>query len=235
MSGADGNQNPAMQNPKVREAVAYAFDRDAIAALYGDVAKVFLKGEAVSDESNDGKVYKYDPEKAKKLLDEAGWDWDYTVRILYYNDDETSKNIIAAIVQYLQDIGMKAESTYTSQGTQDLFTTRDYDIGFKGTGPLDTYYSEYMSNSATFQNIYGGDTAFDESISRLMSSTDMEGQNAAKAELQKIEEEKLYKVPILTLGYYTYLNTSRLNVPEDLDMGTPGHRCDIKFTEWEIK
>lgn len=61
---------------------------------------------------------------------------------------------------------MKAESTYTSQGTQDLFTTRDYDIGFKGTGPLDTYYSEYMSNSATFQNIYGGDTAFDESISR---------------------------------------------------------------------
>ena len=52
---------------------------------------------------------------------------------------------------------------------------------------------------------------------------------------QKIEEEKLYKVPILTLGYYTYLNTSRLNVPEDLDMGTPGHRCDIKFTEWEIK
>ena len=86
-----------------------------------------------------------------------------------------------------------------------------------------------------FQNIYGGDTAFDESISRLMSSTDMEGQNAAKAELQKIEEEKLYKGPILTLGYYTYLNTSRLNVPEDLDMGTPGHRCDIKFTEWEIK
>ena len=81
-------------------------------------------------------------------------------------------------------------ATYTSQGTQDLFTTRDYDIGFKGTGPLDTYYSEYMSNSATFQNIYGGDTAFDESISRLMSSTDMEGQNAAKAELQKIEEEK---------------------------------------------
>lgn len=235
MSGADGNQNPAMQNPKVREAVAYAIDRDAIAALYGDVAKVIYNGVPVSDESNDGKVYKYDPEKAKKLLDEAGWDWDYTVRILYYNDDETSKNIIVAIVQYLQDIGMKAESTYTSQGTQDLFTTRDYDIGFKGTGPLDTYYSEYMSNSATFQNIYGGDTAFDESISRLMSSTDMEGQNAAKAELQKIEEEKLYKVPILTLGYYTYLNTSRLNVPEDLDMGTPGHRCDIKFTEWEIK
>jgi peptide/nickel transport system substrate-binding protein len=82
------------------------------------------------------KVYDYNPEKAKKLLEEAGWNWDYTVRILYYNDDETSKNIIAAIVQYLQDVGMKAESTYTSQGTQDLFTTRDYDIGFKGTGRL---------------------------------------------------------------------------------------------------
>lgn len=65
MSGADGNQNPAMQNPKVREAVAYAIDRDAIAALYGDVAKVIYNGVPVSDESNDGKVYKYDPEKAK--------------------------------------------------------------------------------------------------------------------------------------------------------------------------
>ena len=235
MSGVDGNENAAMQNPLVREAVAYAIDRDALAALYGDVAKVIYNGVPVSDEDNDGMVYEYDPEKAKALLDEAGWDYDYTVRILYYNDDETSQNIIAAICQYLQDIGMKVESTYTSQGTQDLFTTRNYDIGFKGTGPMDAYYSEYMSSSSTFQNIYGGDTAFDESISKLMSATNDEEETAAKTELQQIEEEKLYKVPIMTLGYYTYLNTSRLNVPEDLDMGTPGHRCDIQFTEWSIK
>ena len=100
---------------------------------------------------------------------------------------------------------------------------------------MDAYYSEYMSSSSTFQNIYGGDTAFDESISKLMSATNDEEETAAKTELQQIEEEKLYKVPIMTLGYYTYLNTSRLNVPEDLDMGTPGHRCDIQFTEWSIK
>ncbi len=235
MSGVDGNENAAMQNPKVREAVSYAIDREALAALYGDVAKVIYNGVPVSDPDNDGMTYEYDPEKAKALLEEAGWDFGYTVRILYYNDDDTSKNIIAAISQYLTDIGMKVESTYTSQGTQDLFTTRDYDIGFKGTGPLDSYYAEYMSNSATFQNIFGGDTAFDSAISDLMSAADEARQTEAKTALQKIEEEKLYKVPLMTLGYYTYLNTARLDVPEDLDMGTPGHRCDIQFTEWSLK
>ena len=215
--------------------MSYAIDREALAALYGDVAKVIYNGVPVSDPDNDGMTYEYDPEKAKALLEEAGWDFGYTVRILYYNDDDTSKNIIAAISQYLTDIGMKVESTYTSQGTQDLFTTRDYDIGFKGTGPLDSYYAEYMSNSATFQNIFGGDTAFDSAVSDLMSAADEARQTEAKTALQKIEEEKLYKVPLMTLGYYTYLNTARLDVPEDLDMGTPGHRCDIQFTEWSLK
>lgn len=236
IEGTDGNKNPAMEDKRVREAVAYAIDRESLAKVYGDIAKITYSGVAVDDPANDGTVYKYDPEKAKKLLKEAGWDPNYTVRFLYYSSDDTSANVVAAISQYLQNVGMKVESTYTSQATQDYYTTRDYDIGFAGTGPLSQYYAEYSSKDSLHPLVWGDDTSFDPAIQALSSSLDEEQVKAAKEKLQTLEKDTMYKLPLVTLGYYTYLNTARLEVPAEVkDMGTPGHRCDIQFEKWTIK
>ena len=234
--GADGNENPAMQDVNVRKAIALAIDQNALAELYKGAATAQTSGVPISDPDNSGDGLGYDPEQAKALLDEAGWDWDYTLRILYYNKDDTTKNLIQAVIYYLESIGMKVESTLSEDGTTDLFTTRNYDIGFKGTGPLAVYYSEFASTSETFKNIYGGDTDFDAPIAALMSASKPEDVTAAKQALQKLEMEKVYKVPLVTIGYMNYVNTSRVAIPESVtDLGCPGHRVDMEFASWYIK
>ena len=234
--GADGNENPAMQDVNVRKAIALAIDQNALAELYKGAATAQTSGVPISDPDNSGDGLGYDPEQAKALLDEAGWDWDYTLRILYYNKDDTTKNLIQAVIYYLESIGMKVESTLSEDGTTDLFTTRNYDIGCKGTGPLDVYYSEFASTSETFKNIYGGDTDFDAPIAALMSASKPEDVTAAKQALQKLEMEKVYKVPLVTIGYMNYVNTSRVAIPESVtDLGCPGHRVDMEFASWYIK
>jgi peptide/nickel transport system substrate-binding protein len=66
---------PPLDNPKVREALAYGLDRQSVVDnFYGgraEVAKEFMPPEVVGY-ADDVKEYTYDPEKAKSLLQEAG-------------------------------------------------------------------------------------------------------------------------------------------------------------------
>ncbi|HXG36810.1 MAG TPA: peptide ABC transporter substrate-binding protein [Dehalococcoidia bacterium] len=73
------NIQPPFTDPRVRQAVAYGINKDAI--ISG-----FLSGRAVRADSpippgtwastNDLKTYNFDPAKARSLLDEAGWTTD---------------------------------------------------------------------------------------------------------------------------------------------------------------
>jgi peptide/nickel transport system substrate-binding protein len=78
-SSSPGNGHPALTDQKVRQAINYAIDRDLLVekTLVGHG----IPGTAIvpsADPSwdlkvDDDKLYKYDPDKAKSLLDEAGW------------------------------------------------------------------------------------------------------------------------------------------------------------------
>lgn len=105
------------------------------------------------------------------------------------------------IVYYLEQAGLTVEATLSNDGTTDLFTTRDYDIGFKGKAAfsLNEWYTEYISSDALFANIFGGDTAFDSLIDELTSATDQNATNEALKKLQELEQEKLIKYHYLQL------------------------------------
>lgn len=95
---------------------------------------------------------------------------------------------------------------------------------------------EFTTINGPFKNIYGGDTDFDAPIAALMSASKPEDVTAAKQALQKLEMEKVYKVPLVTIGYMNYVNTSRVAIPESVtDLGCPGHRVDMEFASWYIK
>jgi peptide/nickel transport system substrate-binding protein len=78
-SSSPGDGNPALTDKKVRQAINYAIDRDLLVekTLVGHG----IPGTAIVPSADpswdlkvpDGKTYKYDPAKAKALLDEAGW------------------------------------------------------------------------------------------------------------------------------------------------------------------
>ena len=133
MKGTDGNENPAMQDVRVRQAILHAIDRETLVeSLFPGLGTVANSGVPNSYAEYNGVAYEYNPEKAKALLEEAGYDFDRTFRILYYYSDQNSIDFMEAIAYYLGEVGMKVELTQSSQGTTDLFQTRNYDVGYKG-------------------------------------------------------------------------------------------------------
>lgn len=235
IKGTDGNENEAMANPEVRKALIEAIDRAALATLYPN-ASVLNSGVPNENEAYNGFEYTFDPETARAELEKAGYDMSRTLKICYYNTDQTSVDLVNTIVYYLQQIGLDVEATLSNDGTTDLFTTRDYDIGFKGKSSfsIDEWYTEYMSTDGLFANIWGGDTDFDASIADLSSALTEEDRNAALEELQGLEQEKVYKVPLFTVGTYAFVN-ERLSVPEGVEFCNPLYMTDIDFENWEIK
>ena len=103
-----------ISDPKVRQAIVHAIDRPSI-------VKNLLKGEAEVIDGpyttmnpyydKDLPQYAYDPEEAKKLLAEAGWNPDTVIDLVVpigNKDREQSANIIA---QNLVDVGVKVNMT----------------------------------------------------------------------------------------------------------------------------
>lgn len=234
MKGVDGKENPAMQNVEVRKAIIEAIDRAQLAALYPN-ATVLNSGVPNSDKAYNKFEYKFNADQAKADIAASGYDTSKPIRICYYNNDQTSIDLINAVVYYLQQAGLKAEATLSNDGTTDLFTTREYDLGFKGKSAfsINEWYTEYMSTDALFGNIFGGDTAFDEAIAELSAATDEESRNAALTKLQALEQEKVYKVPAFTVGTYVY-TSNNVKIPEDVKFCNPLYMCDIDFENWEI-
>ena len=237
MEGVDGNENPVMQNPKVREAILYAIDRETLATqLFPELANVINSGVPNSYEEYNGVSYDYDPEKAKQLLEEAGYDFSHTFRILYYYTDQTSIDFMEAIAYYLREVGMTVETIQSQQGTTDLYQTRNYDIGYKGLSAFSIaeWYGEYQSTNAYFQNIFGGDTQFDELATQIAAEADPAKRSEILKELQTLEQENLYKLPLYTIGNNLFINTASVKLPDGITFGNPWYIHDMDLENWEI-
>lgn len=234
MKGADGKENTAMQNPLVRKALIESIDRTALASLYPN-ANILSSGVPMTDSANNGFEWKYDPEQAKADLKASGYDMSRTLRICYYNNDQTSIDLINAVVYYLEQIGLKVEATLSNDGTTDLFTTREYDMGFKGKSAftINEWYTEYMSGDALFSKVFGGDTAFDSSVAALLAATDDGARKTALASLQKLEQDNIYKVPMFTVGTYVF-TSNHVKVPSGVTFCNPLYMCDLDFANWEL-
>ncbi|MDO5409390.1 MAG: ABC transporter substrate-binding protein [Lachnospiraceae bacterium] len=234
MKGIDGKENEAMQNVEVRKALMKAIDRATLANLYPN-ATVLNSGVPNENEAYNGFEYKFDAEAAKKELAASGYDMSRKIKICYYNNDQTSIDLINMVVYYLEQMGLTVEATLSNDGTTDLFTTRDYDIGFKGKASfsIDEWYTEYMSTDALFANIFGGGTEFDSLIAELSAATDPAKRNEVLKQLQDLEQKNVYKVPAFTVGTYVF-TSNNVKIPEGVTFCNPLYSCDLDFENWEL-
>ena len=238
IEGVDGKTNPAMADVRVRQALMYAIDRATLAeSLFPGLASLSNSGVAADNPASIGTEYPYNPELAKQLLTEAGYDFTRPIRILYYYNDQTTADFMDAITYYLGEIGLTTEVVKTANGTQDLFQTREYDIGYKGLSAFDIseWYGEYSSSNANFKNVFNADPAFDGPLNDYYAATTQEEKNAALGALQQLEAEKVYKLPMYTIGNNVFVNEGHVQVPEGLVFGNPWYRTNIHFEEWELK
>jgi peptide/nickel transport system substrate-binding protein len=214
--------HPALQDVRVRQAIAYAVDFDAICQelLHGKTYPPPTKWEETPYAYPDANPYKYDPEKAKALLDEAGWvdsngdgtrDKDGVELVLRYattagREIREQTQIVAQ--QYLQDVGIgiaienpSYDTMWNSYGQGGPISTGQYDIAqwsdtFSFPDPSESQWlcSEIPSDeSPDGSNWYG---ICDEELDALFRAQETEADLEKRIEIfyqiGKIMSEKVY-------------------------------------------
>ena len=233
--------NKALQDPKVREAIYYAIDRETLAKnLYGEIGEVAALGVPARDTVNyNDKInsFKYDPEKAKALLKEAGYDENQTLEFRYYMADQTSVDLYNAIAADLAKVGIKVNvQKFAGDATGELFDIRNYDIALKGLSAFgyDEWYGEYAATHANFPKIIGHNEAYDKPYTALLQATTPEKKAEALKQLQTIEETDLTKMPIFVLKNMIFVNGEKVDT-KGANFGNPWFAYDLGFENWELK
>lgn len=101
---------------RVREAFAIAIDRDTIAErLYageGAGTSSFFSGPGSFGFNDDISAYPYDPERAKQLMKEAGYEDGFKIRIITYSYDADFPDmptLSQAVLGYLEELGIEGD------------------------------------------------------------------------------------------------------------------------------
>ncbi|MFF2487605.1 ABC transporter substrate-binding protein [Microbacterium sp. NPDC058062] len=108
----DGAIAPELADVRVRQAINYAFDRDAMLEAvgqgYGDVTSSIFSPDSSGYDADADQYYTYDPDKAKDLLAEAGYG-DGDITLTMPTSSGFTPATYALTKQYLGDIGIKVE------------------------------------------------------------------------------------------------------------------------------
>jgi peptide/nickel transport system substrate-binding protein len=187
--------NPALKKPEVRQAIAYAIDRETIVKSLlpkgAEVAKEFMP-PTVDGWADDVTQYDYDPQKAKDLLKQAGEE-NLTLRFYYptdvsrpYMPDPAA--LFQVISQNLEDVGIKVEPTAlqwnpdylqaVQAGKADIHLlgwTGDYNDAYNFIG---TFFAEDQNNQASAE--FGAFSAPD--IFKALDQADQEPDQAKRIE-----------------------------------------------------
>ncbi len=125
-------QTANIPDAKVRQAMLYAIDREKILNElmkgHGEIVDGFLSSASPYFDETITPV-KYDPEKAKALLAEAGWDGSKVLQFYVNSGDSTFVNAATIMAAQWQAVGIKAEVKTVDFATlMSVSGSSDYDI-----------------------------------------------------------------------------------------------------------
>ena len=202
---------PAYTNPlqdvRVRQALWYAIDMDAIVEGLWENNVVAAHKSLVPEGTwqADGLTeYTYNPELAKQLLDEAGWDSNYTLKAVYYTGNLL--DTITAIQGYWAEVGVKMEfQLLTDNLTVQLWTPSadgktsavDWDLCFAGTNALTLgeLYNRHHSTAPNNSTVLP-DPTLDALIETAKVAVTTADQKAAYDAIQVYENENVEVIPL---------------------------------------
>lgn len=125
-------QTANIPDARVRQALVYAIDRqqlvDQLLKGHGEVVDGFLSSASPFFDAS-VEPMEYNPEKAKELLAQAGWDGSQTLRFYVNSGDNTFVNGVQVIAAQWAAVGINAEITTVDLATlMTVAGTTDYDI-----------------------------------------------------------------------------------------------------------
>ncbi|WP_404349830.1 ABC transporter substrate-binding protein [Phycicoccus jejuensis] len=212
--GLNPERNPKLKDLKVRQAIAYALNRDQMVKTQlpegAKVASQFMP-DTVSGYNTQLQPYAYDPEKAKSLLAEAGAEG-MTLKFAFptevsrpYMPDP--QKIHAAFTKDLEAVGIKVEQVskpWNGGYLDDVSANGAYDMWLLGwTGDynaadnfLGTFFSNLKSNDFHTSVMPWGKT-LSEDLKKADAIVDEGERDAAYQDINKrIAEEYLPGIPV---------------------------------------
>ena len=169
-SSKPGDGNPALKDKLVRQAINYAIDRDLLVEKnlggHGVPGTAFVPSADPSWDLkvSDGKLFKYDPDKAKSLLDQAGWkdtngdgvrDKDGNeLKLRFFDRSEgESGQDTDFIVGWLKDVGIATDvKTMDDDALTAVLGQNEFDLFEWGWVPFvdpDSQLSNYLTSQVT--------------------------------------------------------------------------------------
>ena len=230
------NMNKApYDDQKVRDAVNYAIDRqliiDTIASGSGEPADAII-APAVFGYFSPG-AYEYDPEKAKGMVEAAGWDPNRELEVLVSTGNEVREKSAILIQQDLQKIGIKTKIQTLDFPT--LLTNArngDYDLCFIGSaGSVDP--SESVPNvTAGYMNNFTQLT--DPTLGEVGESGAKEITfEARKAVYDKYQEILFQQMPMAFL-YFTNDLFGYSDKLENVRVGAIDYNVNKNVWAWKV-
>lgn len=229
----------SIPDARVRRAIVYAIDREALVENilqgHGEVTDSFICSASPYYNPDKG-TNAYDPEKAKELLSEAGWD---SSRELEWNvnaGDENAKLAAQVAQQQLAEVGIKVNIN-----TLD-FATLQASAGTEGADLTSVQYTitptDYYADAQWLVDDFSGsgswtggfyDEALDEAIQGTQTALT---QEELQSSYDRMEEIMLEQVPLFPLYFQSNpgVVNNRIKNAEMTFFGAFNHVQD-----WEIQ
>ena len=189
-------QTKNVPDVKVRQAMLYAIDRQQILEEllngHGEIVDGFLSSASPFYDDSLTPV-SYDPEKAKTLLEEAGWDGSQTIRFYVNSGDSTFVNAASIIAAEWAAVGIKAEIQTVDFATlMSVAGTEDYDVlAVQYTyAPVDPYPDvAWLLGGEGSWTGYSDDTLNDALIKSQLTSDPEETKELFSVVDKKVQED----------------------------------------------
>ena len=201
---------------RVRQALCYATDIDGLLELAFDGkgspigSSMFPSfGKYYVEELND--VYPYDPEKAKELLKEAGYENGFDFTITVPSNYQPHIDTAEVLTEQYKAIGVNATINLVewSSWLSDVYTNRDFTstvIGVDASSMTARALLERFVSDAGNNFINFNDPAYDEVFARATSTADDAESTEAYKELEKILTEDAANVYLQDMAEFVALN-----------------------------
>ena len=237
--------NPLFQDKAVRQAMAYAIDQqamvDEIFAGRGTVASTHAS-PARWDYNPDVRTYPHDPDKARQILTDAGWEWsedDGWMRdgeklafTLYTHQQQQREAAVVVIQEDLNQIGIDVEVQILDWPTfvGQVLIGRQFDAAVVAwnLGPDPDSYSIWHTHGGMYNFIGYSDSRVDAILEEARRVLDQERRLELYQELQEILAEEQ---PYVFLFYPNGLEAlnQRMRANEAEFQPSPAHNGNMTW------
>lgn len=193
--------DPRFEDPRVRQAFAYALDRESLVTnLMDDRAEVIPSAYPPTSpyyhESLEPR--EYDPEKARELLEEADFDFDEEVTFVVPTGNAVREQAGDLIEQWLVDVGVNVnQQNYDFTTWLSMAREQDYDLGLRGTAHrVDPNLQNSFGTGSVGNDMGYSNPEVDELLAQGNAGTSFEERQPVYEEFQEVLYEEMPLIPL---------------------------------------